>query len=71
MEKNHEELSSFFERPSVQIETLPIGPGIPIGIEKVFNPEIGIGGAYGSWGQSYDNTALHQSDRDHLGEPRP
>ena len=33
---------SFYERPGVQVESIPIGPGVPIGIERVSNPEIGI-----------------------------
>ena len=34
----------FFSRPGVRVESIPIGPGVPIGIEQVSNPEIGIGG---------------------------
>ena len=49
---------SFYENPGVRLETLQIAGGIPLGIERVFNPELGIGGAYGSWGESYDNQAL-------------
>lgn len=48
----------FFERPKVQVETIPIGKGIPIGIETVTNPVLGIGGAYGTWGEDYDNANL-------------
>lgn len=49
---------SFFERPGVVVETVPVGPGVPLGIESVRNPSLGIGGAYGTWGNCYDNTAL-------------
>ncbi len=60
---------SFFERPDVHIETIPIGPGVPIGIEQAVNPRIGIGGAYGTWGQPCDNTALPSALEQLLGQP--
>lgn len=62
---------SFFERPGVEKQTIPIGPGIPIGIEKVFHPGLGIGGAYGAWGSCYDNQALPRLLEERLGEPLP
>ena len=49
---------SFYERPNVERSVIPIGPGVPLGMEGVFNPRLGIGGAYGSWGQSYSNASL-------------
>jgi 3-oxoacyl-[acyl-carrier-protein] synthase III len=48
----------FFARPGVEVETIPIGPGVPLGIEQVTNPRVGIGGAYGTWGACYDNVSL-------------
>jgi len=60
---------SFFDRPQVHIETIPIGEGIPLGIECVSNPELGIGGAYGTWGKSLDNAGLPQLIEEQLGEP--
>jgi 3-oxoacyl-[acyl-carrier-protein] synthase III len=48
----------FYDRPQVKMHEVPLGSGIPFGIERVSNPEIGIGGAYGTWGQCYDNTTL-------------
>ena len=48
----------FYQRPGVRLDELPFGPGIPIGIEQVTNPQIGVSGAYGAWGDSYDNEAL-------------
>jgi 3-oxoacyl-[acyl-carrier-protein] synthase III len=60
---------SFYERPQVHVENIPIGPGIPIGIERVSNPELGIGGAYGTWGASYDNETLQNMLGSLLGEP--
>jgi 3-oxoacyl-[acyl-carrier-protein] synthase III len=49
----------FYEQPQVQMQEIPVGPGVPFGIERVNNPKIGIGGAFGTWGQSYDNTTLY------------
>jgi 3-oxoacyl-[acyl-carrier-protein] synthase III len=49
---------SFFERPNVETSTVPVGRGIPFGIERVTNPAVGIGGVYGTWGESYDNETL-------------
>jgi 3-oxoacyl-[acyl-carrier-protein] synthase III len=60
---------SFFARAGVQTEVLPIGPGIPFGLERVYNDELGIGGVYGSWGASYDNAALRTFIEGRLGEP--
>ena len=59
---------SFFERPGVQQAILPIGPGIPLGLESISSPELGIGGVYGSWGTSYDNQALRGFIERRLGE---
>lgn len=49
---------SFFDRPGVQVETLEVGPGVPLGVERVSNAAVGIGGAYGAWGEPCDNNAL-------------
>ena len=48
----------FYEQPQVQLLNIPIESGIPFGFERISNPEIGIGGAYGTWGMSYDNASL-------------
>ncbi len=61
--------TSFYNRPNVQVDVIPVGPGVPIGIEKVCNPQLGIGGAYGTWGKSYDNNSLPQLLESHLGQP--
>ena len=60
---------SFFDRPRVKMQTLPFGSGIPLGIEQAYNREVGIGGAYAAWGQSYNNEELHRLIEEHLGEP--
>ncbi len=52
------EIHSFFERAGVNKETIQIGTGIPFAFESVTNSALGIGGAYGTWGESYDNTRL-------------
>ena len=49
---------SFFDRPNVEKGTIAVGEGIPFGIERVSNPAVGIGGVYGTWGESYDNETL-------------
>ncbi|MGC8779482.1 MAG: hypothetical protein ACP5UQ_01310, partial [Anaerolineae bacterium] len=62
-------VGSFFSRPQVHVETIPVGPGVPLGIEQVTNPAVGIGGAYGAWGDPYDNTTLPQLLEQRLGIP--
>ncbi len=64
-----EQITSFFKRPNVKQEILPIGVGVPFGIERVSNPEIGIGGAYGTWGKSYDNATLPELVAQRMGQP--
>ncbi|MCJ7514122.1 MAG: hypothetical protein MUO23_14305 [Anaerolineales bacterium] len=60
---------SFFERPGVHQAILPVGPGVPLGMEGIYSPELGIGGVYGAWGRSYDNQALRAFIEHRLGEP--
>lgn len=62
---------SFYDRPGVEKEILPIGGGIPFGMERVSNPTVGIGGVYGTWGDSYDNDTLPQFLEQRLGHPLP
>ncbi len=59
---------SFYEQPQVTMEVIPVGGGTPIGIERVFHPEIGIGGAYGTWGPGFDNEALTKVMKEHFGD---
>ena len=68
-ENSTEAVRSFFEQPNVQVEWISIGDGIPLGIERRSNPEVGIGGAYGAWGESYDNETLLSWIAQRLGEP--
>ena len=46
---------SFFDRPGVEKGVIQVGRGIPFGLERVTNSSVGIGGVYGTWGESYDN----------------
>ena len=62
-------IPSFFKRPQVQKEIIPVAGGIPFGVERVSNPEIGIGGAYGTWGDSYDNQTLPELVAYRIGSP--
>ena len=62
-------IPSFFKRPQVQNETIPVAGGIPFGVERVSNPEVGIGGAYGTWGDSYDNISLTDLVSFRMGSP--
>ncbi|MCS7247740.1 MAG: hypothetical protein NZ840_05790 [Anaerolineales bacterium] len=58
----------FFDRPNVEVETLPFGEGVPVGIEQVYNPKVGIGGAYAGWGVAVDNQSLPRRLEERLGE---
>jgi len=53
-----EQPAHFYDRPGVELDTIPVGGGVRIGLERVVNEAIGIGGVYGAWGDSYDNEAL-------------
>lgn len=61
--------TSFFERPNVQNEMIPVAGGIPFGMESVTNSALGIGGAYAAWGKSYNNAELPAFVEHRLGEP--
>jgi 3-oxoacyl-[acyl-carrier-protein] synthase III len=50
--------NSFFDRTNVKSDVIKVGQGIPFGVEGVYNRDLGIGGAYGAWGKSYDNKNL-------------
>jgi 3-oxoacyl-[acyl-carrier-protein] synthase III len=50
---------SFFNEEGVQNQEIRLGTGVvPLGLMQVSNPRIGVGGAYGTWGKSYDNSDL-------------
>ena len=60
---------SFFNRPNVEMGVIPVARGIPFGLERVTNPAVGIGGVYGTWGDSYDNATLPLFLEQRLGRP--
>jgi 3-oxoacyl-[acyl-carrier-protein] synthase III len=59
----------FYERPNVILERAPVAGGIPFGVEKVYHPQVGIGGAYGAWGEVINNQTLPAFVERSLGEP--
>jgi 3-oxoacyl-[acyl-carrier-protein] synthase III len=59
----------FYDRPTVKVEKIPVGQGVKLGIETVTNLDIGIGGAYGTWGDSISNEDLPQLIKERTGEP--
>lgn len=61
--------NSFYNRPGVESQVLPIAGGIPFGMERVSNPSVGIGGVYGTWGYSYDNDKMPEFLEQRLGRP--
>jgi 3-oxoacyl-[acyl-carrier-protein] synthase III len=63
--------TSFYDRPGVEKSIIPIGEGIPFAMERVANPSVGIGGVYGTWGDSYDNESLPLFLEQRLGHPLP
>jgi hypothetical protein len=71
MSTNERISTSFFDEAGVEKETIKVGEGIPFGLIRVSNAEIGIGGAYGTWGQSYDNQAMPGFLEQRLGQPIP
>ena len=60
---------SFFDRPNVEKGMINVGNGIPFALESVSNPAVGIGGVYGTWGDSYDNETLPDFLEQRLGHP--
>jgi len=66
VEFSPEEAVSFFDRPDVEKQEIPVGRGVPLGIARVSHPAMGLGGAYGAWGESYDNETLKELIEDRL-----
>lgn len=63
--------TSFFDEAGVERTTIPVGDGVPFGVKRVTNEQVGIGGAYGTWGESYDNQAMIPFVEERLGGPLP
>ena len=59
----------FYDQDKVKVEQIPIAGGVPIGIVQVSHKDLGIGGAYGSWGDTYDNKSLPEFLSKRLGTP--
>ena len=62
---------SFFDRPGIEKGIIDVGEGIPFGIESVTNSSVGIGGVYGTWGESFSNDNLPSFIEERLGHPLP
>ena len=63
--------TSFFDEKDVEKEIINVGEGVPFGLTSVSNSMVGIGGAYGAWGESYDNQAMPGFLEQRLGQPLP
>ncbi len=64
--------TSFFEEAGVEKGSIKIDDTqVPYGFMKVSNPQIGIGGVYGTWGDSYDNQSLGKFLEARLGKSVP
>jgi 3-oxoacyl-[acyl-carrier-protein] synthase III len=61
--------TSFYDRAGVEKGIIPVGSGVPFGMERVTNSSVGIGGVYGTWGASYDNENLPTFLEQRLGHP--
>ena len=59
----------FYDQDEVKVDRIPVADGVPIGIVQVSNKDLEIGGAYGSWGESYDNDTLPEYISKRLGAP--
>jgi 3-oxoacyl-[acyl-carrier-protein] synthase III len=58
MEASTKESVSFFDEDGVENDVIEVGQGVPFGTASVTSAEVGIGGTYGTWGQSFDNASL-------------
>ncbi len=61
--------TSFFDEAGVEKGIIPVGEGVPYGLVRVSHPTLGLGGAYGTWGESYDNQTLPALLEKRLGRP--
>ncbi len=71
MDEVPQEGISFYERPNVERDQIDVGKKVTIGIERVSQPELGIGGAYGAWGDSVNNRDLLSFVEKRLGQAVP
>jgi 3-oxoacyl-[acyl-carrier-protein] synthase III len=66
---NEKTSTSFFDEEGVENDIIHVADGVPFGVKRVNNSEVGIGGAYGTWGESYDNQAMPAFLERRLGQP--
>ena len=73
MTEDTESRTSFFSEEGVENQKIPLGPSssVPFGLMSVSNRAIGIGGAYGTWGESCNNAQMPAFIQDHLGKALP
>jgi 3-oxoacyl-[acyl-carrier-protein] synthase III len=69
LSENKNDSQSFFTKEGVVVSQIEIGNGVPLGIKTVSNSDLGIAGAYGAWGTSYDNASLPDFVGQRLGAP--
>src|SRR4026209_1857492 len=67
--ENVRQAVSFFDRPGIEKGMINIANGIPFAMERVTNSSVGIGGVYGTWGDSYSNDTLAGFLEERLGHP--
>jgi 3-oxoacyl-[acyl-carrier-protein] synthase III len=67
--ETRESIVSFFKQPKVETDLIPVGDGIPFGMERVYHQGLGFGGVYGTWGSSYDNETLFDFIEQNYGKP--
>jgi 3-oxoacyl-[acyl-carrier-protein] synthase III len=69
MTADNKSSSSFFDEEGVENETINVGNGVPFGLVEVRNTRVGVGGAYGTWGESVANDGLAKFLEKRLGRP--
>ena len=70
-QSNPDEFIPFYQQPGLELINIPVHGGIPLGIKSVANSQIGIAGAYGTWGFCAENSDLRELVEGLLGEPLP
>jgi 3-oxoacyl-[acyl-carrier-protein] synthase III len=73
MSANEGSPTSFYNEAGVENTNIPLGPAssVPFGLISVTNPAVGIGGAYGTWGESCANTQIPSIIEEYLGKRLP
>src|SRR4030067_1377150 len=67
----NEKITSFFNQPAVEKGVIQVEKGVPFCLTRVSNKALGIGGVYGTWGESYDNSSLPNLLESRMGKPLP